>query len=255
MRQPLLIDRLLAHGGIRAMLQPVYVISRGAPAACGVECLSRGPAGSNAESASVLFDYVRRKKREAAIDRACIAASMRAAAGLKTDVRVGLNVHAATLARDEGFAAWMLEQLKEQGIASNRVVLEIVEHAPAQDLESLAETLAVLRGDGVRLALDDVGLGTSGLRMVVEWAPDYIKIDRFFVAQAPKDRLRRAVIDSIVALAEGIGAVTVAEGVETQDELKLVTDRGVRLVQGWVFCEALPPDALSRRTPELFQTA
>jgi EAL domain-containing protein (putative c-di-GMP-specific phosphodiesterase class I) len=254
MRQPLLIDRLLGHGGIRAVLQPVYDVTKGVPAPCGVECLSRGPAGSNAESASVLFDYVRRKKREAAVDRACIQEALRAGASLRGDMRVGLNVHAATLARDEGFAPWMLERLAEQNIAPGRVVLEIVEHAPAQDLESLAVTLADLRGRGVRLALDDMGLGTSGLRMVVEWAPDYIKIDRFFVSQAPSDRLRRAVIDSVVKLAAGIGAITVAEGVETQEELNLVIEAGVRCVQGYAFCEPLDTEALKTRSPELFQT-
>jgi EAL domain-containing protein (putative c-di-GMP-specific phosphodiesterase class I) len=252
MRQPLLIDRVLGVGGIRAVLQPVYDISRAQPVACGVECLSRGPAGSNAEIASVLFDYVRRKKREAAVDRACIDAALRACTLLHDNLRVGLNVHGATLARDEGFAPWMLERLAEAGISPARVVLEIVEHAPAQDLESLAAAIASLRKHGVRLALDDVGLGSSGLRMVVEWQPDFIKIDRFFVSQAPSDKRRRAVIESVVALAAGIGAVSVAEGVETQEQLDLVTQSGVRLVQGYVFCEPLPPDELQRRTPSLF---
>lgn len=251
-RLPLLIDRVLGEGGIRAMLQPIYDIRGSAPSPCGVECLSRGPRRSNAESAAVLFDYVRRKKREADVDRACISAALSASARLHADTRVGLNVHATTLARDEGFAAWLLAHLALCDIAPSRVVLEIIEHGPAQDLESLGDCLKLLRADGVRLALDDVGLGNSGLRMVVEWAPEFIKIDRFFVSGASECPRKRAVIDSVVSLSAGIGAITVAEGVETPEQLQLVIDAGVRLAQGWVLCKALPVDELAAAVPQLF---
>jgi EAL domain-containing protein (putative c-di-GMP-specific phosphodiesterase class I) len=243
---------LLGEGGIRAVLQPVYDVYGSVPGPCGVECLSRGPRQSNAESAAVLFDYVRRKKREADVDRACISAALEAAALLHSNVRVGLNVHASTLARDEGFTDWLLERLGQRGISPARLVLEIVEHGPAQDLEALADCLTALRRHGVRLALDDVGTGTSGLRLIVEWAPEFIKIDRFFVFDATRCARKRAIIKSIVRLAEDLGAVTVAEGVETTEQLELVIESGVRLVQGYVLCKALPVDELQARVPQLF---
>jgi EAL domain-containing protein (putative c-di-GMP-specific phosphodiesterase class I) len=132
--------------------------------------------------------------------------------------------------------------------------MEIVEHGPAQDLESLARALTDLRQAGVRLALDDMGIGTSGLRLVVEWAPEYIKIDRFFVMGARECPRKLAVLRSIVDMADGVGASTIAEGVETEEQLELVVESGVKLVQGYVFCRPLPPAELSRQVPELFQS-
>jgi EAL domain-containing protein (putative c-di-GMP-specific phosphodiesterase class I) len=250
---PLLIDRLLAEGGIQPALQPVYEIAGAVRTPVAVECLSRGPKGSNAEQAPVLFDYVRRKRREAEIDRACLATALSACESLKPTVRVGVNVHASTLARDADFPRWFLSRLQAKKIDAARVVMEIVEHGPAQDLDSLARALTELRVAGVRLALDDMGIGTSGLRLVVEWAPEYIKIDRFFVEGARECPRKLAVLRSIVAMADGVGASTIVEGVETEEQLQMVIESGVKLVQGYVFCRPLAPPELARRVPELFQ--
>ena len=94
-------DAAMFVGGLRALLQPVYRISGDDRAVHAVECLARGPSGSNGESASVLFDYVRRKREEPRVDRACVAAALSAVHEVAEEVRICVNVHASTLARDE----------------------------------------------------------------------------------------------------------------------------------------------------------
>src|SRR5262249_25077384 len=151
-----LIDRILAPGGVRALLQPVYRISGTARAVHAVECLARGPVGTNAEAAPVLFDYVRRKREEARVDRICIAAALSAVREGRDQVRVCINAHASTLGRDETFPAFFAALLKAYRVEPERIVLELVEHGPALDFKGFARSLHDLRDLGMRLAIDDL---------------------------------------------------------------------------------------------------
>jgi EAL domain-containing protein (putative c-di-GMP-specific phosphodiesterase class I) len=250
-----LIDRILAPGGVRTLLQPVYRTSGAARALHAVECLARGPLGSNAESAPILFDYVRRKREEPRVDRACIAAGLSAVREVREEVRVCVNVHASTLGRDETFPAFFAALLKASRVEAERIVLELVEHAPALDLDGFARSLHDLRDLGMRLAIDDLGIGSSNLRLLVECKPDYVKLDRYFVSGANKCARKRAVLAAVIRLAAELGAEIIAEGVESQAELELVRSLGVDLVQGYLFSKALPAAELALAEPEAFRSA
>jgi EAL domain-containing protein (putative c-di-GMP-specific phosphodiesterase class I) len=251
--EPFLIDRLLTPGGIRSVLQPVFDLSRGTPVPWGVECLSRGPIGTGAEGAALLFEYVRFRRREAEVDKICITNALQAVSHLRGEARVVLNVHAATLARNPSFAPWLLRQAFESRVAPSRLILEVVEATTGQEIEPLARTLAPARAAGVRVSIDDVGTGASTLRLVVELAPDYLKIDRFFLPTSPSDARRLVVMESLVSLAKGVGANVIAEGVESPAQMGLIFSSGIRLVQGFAMCEPLPLEELAARTPDLFE--
>jgi len=250
-----LIDRILAPGGLRAVLQPVYRISGDDRAVHAVECLARGPSGSNGESASVLFDYVRRKREEPRVDRACVAAALSAVREVAEEVRICVNVHASTLARDETFPAFFAALLKACRVDPRRIILELVEHAPALDVTGFTRSLHDLRDLGVRLAIDDLGIGSSNLRLIVECKPDYVKVDRYFVSGANADARKRAVLSTVVRLGAELGAEIIAEGIETKAELDLVRSLHVDLLQGYLFCKALPAAELALREPGAFRVA
>ena len=82
--------------------------------------------------------------------------------------------------------------------------------------------------------------------MIVDCRPDHLKIDRYIVNGCAGDPVRAAVIGSIVNLADSIGASAIAEGIEHDDDLEVVTSLGLRIVQGWLFAPAMPPDELSQ---------
>jgi len=250
-----LIDRILAPGGVRALLQPVYRISGTARAVHAVECLARGPVGTNAEAAPVLFDYVRRKREEARVDRICIAAALSAVREVRDQVRVCINVHASTLGRDETFPAFFAALLKAYRVEPERIVLELVEHGPALDFKGFARSLHDLRDLGMRLAIDDLGIGSSNLRLLVECKPDYVKVDRYFVSCANECARKRAVLGAVVRLAAELDAEVIAEGVENPAELELLRSLGVDLVQGYLFSRALPPAELALLESQAFRTA
>ena len=242
--EPLLLERILAPGALRIEFQPIVDAEGPAPALQSYECLTRGPVGTNLESAEILFEYVRQKKAEQQIDRVCVETALEAASRLPGLPRFSLNVHAITLATDRQFPEFVKTTASRRGISTTRLTIEIVEHAPTWNEERFLEVLADLRGYGIQIALDDVGLGQSNYKMVVDANPDFLKIDRFFVSDCASDRKRRAVIQSIIELAHQFEASVIAEGVETEEELAWLHGRGIRLFQGYYFSRPLPGDFL-----------
>ena len=91
------------------------------------------------------------------------------------------------------------------------------------------------RQRGLRFALDDAGAGYAGLATLAVVAPEFIKIDMSLVRGCDTDRLKRGIIASLVHLSQLSGSEVIAEGVETQAELDVVANLGVRMIQGYVF--------------------
>jgi len=245
---PNLVDRILAPGGLRVELQPILDVEGALTTVHSYECLSRGPAGTNMASADVLFEYIRRKKIEQNMDRVCIEAGLEAGSRLPGLPHFAVNVHAITIATDPDLPAFLKKAASARGISTSRLTVEIVEHAPTWHEGSFLETLTRLRELGIQIALDDVGLGHSNYKMILEANPDYLKIDRFFVTNCHNDRKRRAVIRSIAELAHEFEATVIAEGVETREEFDWLCDQGVRLFQGYFFSRPRPVEALMENT-------
>lgn len=242
-------DLLLSPGGLTPMFQPI-MRARGKTASLhGYECLTRGPAGTNLEHADVLFEYVQRKRIEAPTDRACVGTALKAAAAIPGAPRLSFNVHALTLASDHGFAAALAGTAEEAGIATQRLTVEIVEHSPAFDTANFLRGLERLRALGISIALDDVGLGQSNYKMMLDADPNYLKIDKYFVSHCDTEPRRRAILESIADLANRFGAQAVAEGVERPEELAILQGLGIELIQGFLFSRPLPIEMLRDDAP------
>jgi EAL domain-containing protein (putative c-di-GMP-specific phosphodiesterase class I) len=235
-----LLDRILEPGGLSAVFQPVVAAQAPQGPVDYFEGLVRGPRATTLEGAEVLFGYVRRKHAEALVDRACARTILSAAAELPQGARVGINVHASTLAVDLEFLSFLADTATQHGIRPDRLTVELVEHAPPWNVEAFREALQGLRAIGARVALDDIGSGLSNYRMVLDCRPDYFKLDGYFARGASRDFYRQAVLRSVVELAGPFGARVVAEGIETEGDLDAVREAGVPLVQGFLIGEARP---------------
>ena len=236
------LNRILQPGGITPVYQPVFRTNGAAPQLFSFECLSRGPAGTNFESANVLFEYVRLKREESLVDRACIAVALRGASALPDGVRLALNVHASTLGRDHGFISFLKSTAAATGIGLSRMTIEIVEHAPPWDGVSFLSALEQLRELGAEIALDDVGLGQSNFKMILDVRPNWLKLDRYFVEGCSTDPHRRAVITVLRQLGAEFSAEVIAEGVMTREDADTLHGLGVSLMQGFLFSEPLTVD-------------
>lgn len=238
------LDELLRPGTLTAMVQPIVEVHSSDRRLHGVECLMRGPENSNLRRADIMFTYVRKKNAEARIDRACLSTALCACQPLPEDIRISVNVHASSLAGDPGFLAFVQAEAAAYKISPNRLTLEVVEHTPAFNGVAFQQALQRLREIGVRIALDDIGLGSSNYKMMLDCRPDYFKIDKYLIQGCHSDFPRKAVVKSVVTLAQALGSHVVAEGVEEVDDLETVTGLGIELIQGYLFGKPMPVGAL-----------
>ena len=241
-----ILETIVDPRALSVSFQPIFEIQGGTKHIDSVEALVRGPRGTKFVRADILFDYVRRKRAEAAVDRSCFAAICNAVTSLPYDVRVNVNVHAATLGHGSGFVEFFKRQAKEQSLRLDRFTLEIVEHAPTCNVPQLTDSIIELRDSGVRIALDDVGLGQSNYRMMLDCHPQYFKLDAYFVRGLAVDPKRRAVVESLVTLSEALESSVVAEGASSEDDLSQLSQMGVDLVQANILCPALPLEELQK---------
>jgi EAL domain-containing protein (putative c-di-GMP-specific phosphodiesterase class I) len=114
------------------------------------------------------------------------------------------------------------------------LVIEVTEHVGVESYADLRHELSPLRAQGLRLAVDDVGAGYASLHHIVELRPDFVKVDTSLVQGVAQDRLLRVTIGSLVNLALDLGATTVAEGVESAEDLTALRDLGVDAAQGYL---------------------
>lgn len=147
-------------------------------------------------------------------------------------LRIAVNISGAQL-HDERFVALVRNTLTEFGLPAGRLDLEITESVFMADLQSAVSRLRRLQSLGVRVALDDFGTGYSSLAYLRRSGFDVLKIDRAFVAELPLRHDARAIVRAIVALANSLRMETIAEGVETAEQLRLVAELGCHEVQGF----------------------
>ncbi|MGJ8610890.1 MAG: EAL domain-containing protein, partial [Octadecabacter sp.] len=118
-------------------------------------------------------------------------------------------------------------------VGGARVVVEVTEHNAIDDLDVLLMEIDRLRDLGVRIAVDDAGAGYSGLQQIIRLRPDVIKLDMSLTHDVDKDVARRALASAMVQFARDTNARVVAEGIETEAELRTLKRLGVEMGQGY----------------------
>jgi EAL domain-containing protein (putative c-di-GMP-specific phosphodiesterase class I) len=135
--------------------------------------------------------------------------------------------------------------LKESGSLfeefSSRIVFEVTEAGKIRDYAQFRLALAKLRERGFRVALDDLGAGYSGLNALALLEPDFVKLDAALLRGVDSDNRKSRLIKHILEYAVGEGVQVIAEGIETEQETRVVTDLGCPLLQGFHFAPPGPP--------------
>src|SRR5258706_6149104 len=190
-----LLQTVLAPGGLRVLFQPIVRSSGSGVSTYAVEALIRGANATNLERPDILFEYARMKRKEGLLDRACISAALRAARQLPDHLLVSLNVHCSTLGCDDSFVPFLVYESLVNGIACERLILELVEHAPFWNRDRFGAALHDAREVGIRVAVDDMGSGHSNYRLLIETRPEFLKLDHALIHDVASDHYRRAVLE------------------------------------------------------------
>ena len=160
---------------------------------------------------------------------------------LGLDLPVAVNVSARHLLRP-GFVRSLRDALAQHpAIAPDRLEIEIIESTAITDMHSALEVLTACRALGVRLALDDFGTGYASLAYFRRLPVDLLKIDHSFVRDMLTDADDRAIVLSVVHLAQSFGREVIAEGVETMEHAQALIDIGCHLGQGFGIARPMPP--------------
>jgi sensor c-di-GMP phosphodiesterase-like protein len=185
-----------------------------------------------AESSGLILDLTRDLMR-----RVCAEAGE--IIGRRPDMKISFNF-AGKLFGDEGIVKEVRSIFSDSPIRFSQVVLEVTERDPIEDLTGARQIIAKLQGLGVRIAMDDVGTGHSGLSYMLKLGVDIIKIDKMFVDAIGTDRNSTTIVETLIDLAHNMRMDVVAEGVETFEQVAHLRDLGVRMAQGYVFAPPLP---------------
>ena len=155
------------------------------------------------------------------------------------DVRVAANLSPAQFNSDT-LVSSVGSAIEKAGLAPHRLELEITESMLLICNETTISTLHQLRGLGIQIAMDDFGTGYSSLSYLRAFPFDKLKIDRSFVRDLSESDRSTAIVKAVVGLGSGLGVATVAEGVETIEQLQQLKEYGCDEVQGYLFSPPLP---------------
>jgi sensor c-di-GMP phosphodiesterase-like protein len=185
-----------------------------------------------AESSGLVVDMTRDLMRKACEE-------VGPAFARRPHLEIAFNVAAQHFA-DEGIVAEVRDIVGRTKVQLSQVVLEVTERQPLDDLTATRRVIASLQGIGVRVAIDDVGTGHSGLSYMLKLGVDIIKIDKMFVDAIGREHGTGTIIETLVGLAHNLRMEIIAEGVEHFEQVVYLRDLGIPLAQGYVFSPPLP---------------
>ena len=159
------------------------------------------------------------------------------------DAGIAVNVSARQFRH--GLPELVAEVLRTTGLPPELLTIELTESAAVDSTELIAAALRDLREMGVSIAIDDFGTGYCGLRYLAELPLDAIKIDRSFVQGTSKQET--SIVSASIAMAHNLGLRVVAEGIETEEQFRVLANQGCDLLQGFLFSKPVPPADIARR--------
>lgn len=228
-RRERFLDLLLGER-LTCCFEPIVHLASGRR--LGYEALARGLPDGEFPSPRELFGAAREAGLVFELDCLCRRTALREAKALPGGAKLFLNCLPSAI-HDPAFEGERLRRtLQGTGLAPRDVVLEISERESIENFAIFREVCDHYAGLGFGIALDDVGAGYSSLEAITELAPDFIKADLAFVRGIDADPARREVLVALASVARRIGAVVIAEGVETSEQRATLQSLGIPYGQG-----------------------
>lgn len=233
--------RAIRERRITTLFQPVLDLRTAG--VIGYEALSRGPSGSDMESPELIFELAREFEMVWELESLCL----KNVEPLLTDVCsrgfLFLNLESNFLQMLNERGTEVLEPLLPCG----QIVIEVTERSAIRDYSSFRSTLHNLKDRGFMIAIDDCGSGYATLEAVAELKPDYLKVGHSLFQNVAQDPIRRRLVELVARCADSIGAIAIAECIETREQLQVCLDLGIEKGQGYVFARPAPWDEIKDR--------
>jgi len=209
----------------------------------GYEALTRGPESSSLRGPDRLFAQAKEVGLTFELDCLCRQVAFAHASCIPHGKKLFLNCLPASIGDPNLRGDGLLATLEKHHLAPEDLVLEISERESIENFAIFREVRDSYRELGVQIAVDDAGAGYASLEAIMEIAPDYLKADMTLVRGVDNDPPRREVLSGLSGVASRIGAAVIAEGVETEEELRAARELGIRYGQGYLFGAAIAGDS------------
>jgi EAL domain-containing protein (putative c-di-GMP-specific phosphodiesterase class I) len=184
----------------------------------------------------VMLDAAQRLDRLSDLGRAIRQHVARTVIALNPPEQLFVNLHPQDLLDEDTFSAD-----SELGKIASKVVLEITERAPLEEVKDLKMRVDRLRKLGFRIAIDDIGAGYAGLASIAQLEPEVMKIDMALIRDIDREPTKQKLVAAITALCREMQVLVIAEGIETTAERDVVVSLGCDLLQGYLFARPGPP--------------
>lgn len=238
------LRRLIEFKLLTPVFQPIVAVEN--PRIIGYEALIRGPEDSPLHKPDALFAVARESRLLALLEFACRDVSCERFAELNLPGKLFLNMSPISFTDSQYRDGVTREILQRVGLSAERVVFELTESQPLDELDLLRVASDHFQRQGFAVALDDLGAGYAGLRVWSELRPDYVKIDRHFISGIDKDPVKREFVRAMLDIAHRMGHKAIAEGIETAAEFSTLVTMGIEYAQGYFIAhpQASPPTVL-----------
>jgi EAL domain-containing protein (putative c-di-GMP-specific phosphodiesterase class I) len=206
----------------------------------GYEALARGPQGTALHSAGALFSLAESEGLTFDLDCLCRRRGIEGASQLPEGTKLFLNIRPSAF-HDPSFQPdELVRTLERSRLKPSDVVLEISEQESIENFNVFRQARDDYGKLGFQFAMDDTGAGYSSFESVLELRPEFVKVDRAFVAGSDEDPARQAILQGFQSIAERIGAKIIGEGLDTLEELQTLASLGIPFGQGWLFGKPTP---------------
>jgi EAL domain-containing protein (putative c-di-GMP-specific phosphodiesterase class I) len=195
----------------------------------------------------VLFAHAARQRLTEELERACRRQAFRDWTLFEGKTRLFLNTVPATI-RDTSFIGRGLLDYLGPDLAPSNITLEITERQIIENLGLFREAMHSFLDLGFTFAIDDVGAGYSGLETISRLGAAYLKVDISLVRNIHEKQVNQQIVKAILEMGHGVNATVIAEGIETEDEVRALLDLGVRYGQGYLYGRPHDPQATRPRT-------
>lgn len=224
------IEAMLRDDGLRVVYQPIFDV--GEHRVTGFEALSRFSTDPY-RAPDIWFSEAAVAGRAIELETRAIRLALLALAELPASTYLAIN------ASPETIVAGRLAELLD-GLPLDRLLLEVTEHHAIEHYEDIARVVEPLRERGLRIAIDDAGAGYASFRHILNLHPHVVKLDISITRAIDTDRSRRALAAALCGFAAETGCKIVAEGVETEAELRVIRALGISRAQGFFLGRPVP---------------
>ncbi|OEH86649.1 hypothetical protein BHU72_10385 [Desulfuribacillus stibiiarsenatis] len=222
---------ILKNKTLESVFQPILSLDSGEN--YGWEALTRGPQSSFFHSPNDLFPFAERVNSLFALETASRELSIQKIGWMKPNQKLFINVDPSVIKDSQFHQGVTRTMLKKYNLSPQQIVFELTERTAIQNFKTFRKTIEHYRSQGYLIAVDDAGAGYSSLQTIAEIKPDFIKLDMSIIRGIDKDPVKKALLETFVTFSQKINCQLIAEGIETDRELAVVTKLGVHLGQGY----------------------